>query len=47
MTTRLDRPRKVAQKAIWTPPLDSSRRDGQDSYMEHLLQTSDDRDMTS
>jgi hypothetical protein len=36
MTNRLDRPGKVAQKVIWTPPLDSSRRVDQDPCIERL-----------
>jgi hypothetical protein len=45
MKTRLDRPRKVSQKVIWTPPLDSSRRVDKDPYIEHPIQSPDERDM--
>jgi hypothetical protein len=47
MTTRLDRPGKVTQKVIWTPPLDSSRQVDQDPYIERPIRSSDERDMTS
>jgi hypothetical protein len=47
MVTRLDRYEQVVQKAIWTPSLDSSHRDGQDSCMDHPIQTPDERDMAS
>jgi hypothetical protein len=45
--TWLDRLGKVAQKVIWTPPIDGSRRVDQDPYIEHPIQSSDERDMAS
>jgi hypothetical protein len=47
MTTQLDRPGKVSQKVIWTPPLDSSCRVDQDPYIERLIRSPDERDMAS
>jgi hypothetical protein len=47
MTTQLDRPGKVSQKVIWTPPLDSSRRVDQDPYIERPIRSPDERDMAS
>jgi hypothetical protein len=47
MTTRLDRPRKVSQKVILTPPLDSSHQVDQDPYIECPIRSPDQSDMAS
>jgi hypothetical protein len=53
MRTQLDRPGKVAQKVIWTPPLDMRTRldrpgkVAQDPYIERPIQSQDERDMAS
>jgi hypothetical protein len=47
MTTRLDRLGQVAQKVIWTPLLDSSRRVEQDPYIKRPIRSPDERDMAS
>jgi hypothetical protein len=38
---------KSSQNAIWTSPLDSSRRVDQDSYIEHLICTLYESDVPS
>jgi hypothetical protein len=45
--TRSDHPNKISKYANWTSPLSSPRRSDQDSYMECLISTSDERDMAS
>jgi hypothetical protein len=47
MSTQLDRPGQVAQKVIWTPSLDSSRRVDQYPYIERPIRSPDERDMAS
>ena len=44
---RSDRCGQSTQKTIWTSPLDSSRQVDQDTYVERLIQSSDERDMAS
>jgi hypothetical protein len=45
--TRLDWHGQVAQKVIWTPPLDHSRRVDQDPYIECPIRSPGERDMAS
>jgi hypothetical protein len=47
MTTRLNQPSQVAQKVIWTPPLDSSHQVDHDPYIEHPIWSPDEGDLAS